>query len=422
MSLLPPREQLLHMINDVFSRHRLDLNLKDRWTRDTLDIIEASTKKSEESLEPRKKFIANRDNGIGPVDKQTWNIHQTKERPTVLNTPDDQMNHTNSSSLIELKTEPSLDIRIGSMEEIVEKTENVHSMEATTYPNDPKTTREDSISSTGPEPTKFSLKTMSDRSDISGRQITTLSGRSSNFYVGFASFCSTDERDVLVKIWPSFTYEKKFFFDIRVRPGITVEQLIGSALFRYIELGKDPPPIHNIEMYSLRMVDEDLDGNVAIDEDFPTIERSILVQRLGLKQYALCEEFGARERDRSMFTQTVLLKVHVGASADVRQTSTIEVPLDWTFGETVKYFCEKKRLPHESYAVFLMDNMKTEIPLQKTLRQWTVQEIVIRSKREHSGGDVFYRGHSRQSNIDQNPPEDPSSTKVHLFSNRSKFC
>jgi hypothetical protein len=237
-----------------------------------------------------------------------------------------------------------------------------------------------------------------------------------HMYRKYILFCSNDKNAIVVKLWPSFSCIKKISFTVSVQPTILIEQLIGYGLYRYIELGFQPPPVWNIAMYSLKMVDEDPYGQVFIDDEVPAMERVRSLSQIALKQFALCEESGARERSLDAFEQKALLKIHLGASTDVCQIVTIDVPLDWTFGEILIYFCEKKRLPCEPYGLFLMDTVRTEIPLEKTLRQWTVQEIILTRKREYSGGDIFYRkqrphdlsdifGSSSSRSIESSPSE-----------------
>ena len=88
-----------------------------------------------------------------------------------------------------------------------------------------------------------------------------------NPFSSFSSFCGKGEnKPIMLKIWLPFSDSHRGTpMTMVVKSDASVEDVIGYALYEYIDQGCAPRPLDNIAAYSLRIVEDD--GN--IDGDFP---------------------------------------------------------------------------------------------------------------------------------------------------------
>lgn len=111
---------------------------------------------------------------------------------------------------------------------------------------------------------------------------------------------------------------------VRIRKDVTMEELIGYGLFCYVEKHGEPPQHpdadeEELDIYlettawSLHMVE---DGEV--DEDYPAIDRSLVVGRFGETEFAICPTSQPR-RTYSMLTTDAWRRPE-------EPTSTVDVP------------------------------------------------------------------------------------------------
>jgi len=85
--------------------------------------------------------------------------------------------------------------------------------------------------------------------------------------------------------------------EVIVKRDASVEDVIGYALYQYIDDGRAPVPLPSLEAYSLRIVEDD----GVIDNDFPALERSRKIEKFSFDQFALVEQDREKCKFRAMF-------------------------------------------------------------------------------------------------------------------------
>ena len=85
---------------------------------------------------------------------------------------------------------------------------------------------------------------------------------------------------------------------------------------------------------------------------------------------------------------TVFLKVHLYSTLEVRQTTTIHVPLALTCRELFLQICQKRKYDPKDYVLRMADT-KTDVPLDKTLERLRLTEFCV-VKKGRGGGMYLY--------------------------------
>jgi hypothetical protein len=86
---------------------------------------------------------------------------------------------------------------------------------------------------------------------------------------------------------------------------------------------------------------------------------------------------------------TVFLKVHLYSTLEVRQTSTLHVPLHIACRDIFHHVCNKKRFDPKDYLLKMAD-AKTDVPLDKTLEMLKLTEFcIVKRPRRGSGGNFL---------------------------------
>ena len=101
----------------------------------------------------------------------------------------------------------------------------------------------------------------------------------------------------MLKIWLPFSENKKKPMEVVVKRDASVEDVIGYALYQYIDDGRAPEPLPSLEAYSLRIVEDD----GIIDNDFPALERSRKIEKFSFDQFALVEQ----DREKCMWPSSL---------------------------------------------------------------------------------------------------------------------
>lgn len=195
---------------------------------------------------------------------------------------------------------------------------------------------------------------------------------------------------------------------ICVRSDASVEEVIGYALYEYVNENRKPPlpeKLKSVSLWNLRIVEDDGD----IDDDFPALDRLRRIKKFAFDQYALVstepedEEPVQLMENRQAFetsatqiintsvaispsapTTSVFLKVHLYSTLEIKQTTTMQMPLNISMQEVFVRICQKRKYDTKDY-ILKMPDTKTDVPLDKTLEELKVTEFCV-LKRSSGGG------------------------------------
>nr|KAJ3420952.1 hypothetical protein HK105_004852 [Polyrhizophydium stewartii] len=246
------------------------------------------------------------------------------------------------------------------------------------------------------------------------------SSKTNPFALAYAAFSGkADPKPMRLQIFLPFSHEPSNPLPIAVKPEACVEEVIGYTLFEYVEQGRTPAipesawPVTN---WNLRMVEDD--GTV--EEDFPALDRARKIAKFAFDKFALCETVPleghaaaiAQHRDASSsqheMTATtsvtgepagspsgapaasVFLKVHLYSTLEVKQTTTMQMPLNIPMSEVFDRICRKRKYDPKDYVLKMADT-KTDVPLDKTLEQLQATEFCVLKRSSGGAGDIFLR-------------------------------
>jgi len=220
-----------------------------------------------------------------------------------------------------------------------------------------------------------------------------------NPFLSYSSYCGKGEaKPITLKIWLPFSENKKKPMEVIVKRDATVGDVIGYALYQYIDDGRTPAPLSSLEAYSLRIVEDD----GVIDDDFPALERSRKIEKFSFDQFALVEQnrekFLAAENAKKQAAEKasqkksghIFLKIHLYSTLEIKHTTSISAPLDEKLEDLLKRLCKKNSLPLEHYTLRLADT-KTDISLDKTVGEANVSALCLLKKNQNSAGDIYVR-------------------------------
>ncbi|KAH6594252.1 hypothetical protein BASA50_006724 [Batrachochytrium salamandrivorans] len=212
---------------------------------------------------------------------------------------------------------------------------------------------------------------------------------------------------------------------ISVKPDASVEEVIGFTLFEYFDVARLPQLPESawfITNWSLRIVEDD----GTIDDDFPALDRSRKIQKFAFDRFALYEitpieappartlprgtpqpsSPKIEESGHSLGTDvptgttgassaSVFLKVHLYSTLEIKQTTTMQMPLNIPMSEVFNRICLKRKYDPKDYVLKMADT-KTDVPLEKTLAQLDAIEFCVLKRSSGGAGDIFLR-----------PPDEP---------------
>lgn len=84
---------------------------------------------------------------------------------------------------------------------------------------------------------------------------------------------------------------------------------------------------------------------------------------------------------------SVFLKVHLYSTLEVKQTTTMQMPLNIPMHEVFVRICQKRKYDPKDYILKMADT-KTDVPLDQTLEQLKATEFCV-LKRASGGGFLF---------------------------------
>jgi hypothetical protein len=109
-----------------------------------------------------------------------------------------------------------------------------------------------------------------------------------------------------------------------------------------------------------------------------------------VKQVAAEDTSGQAEETNSpssAATQTVLLRVHLYSTLEIKQTTIMQMPTNLTMQEVFNRICSKRNYDQKLYILKMADT-KTDVPLDKTLLQLDTIEFCV-LKRASGGGNII---------------------------------
>ncbi|KAJ3404199.1 hypothetical protein HDV05_007286 [Chytridiales sp. JEL 0842] len=238
----------------------------------------------------------------------------------------------------------------------------------------------------------------------------------------FSYFSGKGDPDPLrLKIYIPFSDEPLRPLEIAVKNESNVEDVIGYALFEYLNEDRQPPIPEskcNVIFWNMRIVEDD----GTIDDDFPALERSRRMQKFSFDQFALCEaspeQVIANEATRKpnpklavpkpavqaqgVMTQNpssiptapstapILLKIHLYSTLEVRQTTTIMMQGHMLMSEVFDHICRKRKYDPKNYVLKMADT-KTDAPMDQTLESLRAVEFCVLKRDRGGAGDIFLR-------------------------------
>ncbi|KAJ3209345.1 hypothetical protein HDU67_006261 [Dinochytrium kinnereticum] len=202
------------------------------------------------------------------------------------------------------------------------------------------------------------------------------------FAADFSFFSGKGDPDpVKLKIYIPFSNDSEKPLLITTKKEATVEEVIGYSLYEYTNESREPPiPEHlwDVANWNMRIVEDD----GSIDEDFPVrfneanrqaTSRPVITQK---QTTAIIANLPASP------PRTILLKVHLYSTLEVKQTTTIP--------NNLQYAHEKRKYDPKNYVLKMADT-RTDVPLDKTLESLKVQEFCVLKRDRGGAGDIFLR-------------------------------
>lgn len=202
--------------------------------------------------------------------------------------------------------------------------------------------------------------------------------------------------------------------EITVKKDANVQEVIGYTLYEYVNKeGRPqiPQSLYDTSLWSIRIAEED----GTIDDDFPALDRSRQIHKFGYDSFALCNSIpfdeentknesivptetalenksthsATRESNLLDASQATFLKVHLYSTTEMRQTTTIHVPVHLKFKEIFDQLCLKYKYDPKDYVLKLIDGM-VDVPLEKSLKEVDASECCIVKRGKSLGGNYSF--------------------------------
>jgi hypothetical protein len=191
---------------------------------------------------------------------------------------------------------------------------------------------------------------------------------------------------------------------IMVRPEATVEQVIGYALFEYIDQGIEPAlgeNAYDVKDWHVRIAEDD----GMIDDDFPPLERNRRIESYSCGYFALIfvpppentlGNVSAKSSNSLMAVPNpnvpapnappvqCFLKIHLYSTLEVQQSTTMPAMSNALMSDIFESICKKRNYDPKQYIMKLGDT-KTDVAMDKTLEQIGAIEFCI-LKKDRGGG------------------------------------
>jgi hypothetical protein len=124
------------------------------------------------------------------------------------------------------------------------------------------------------------------------------------------------------------------------------------------------------------------------------LERGRKIQKYAFEQFALVptqsleevQEQETKKEAKGGASASVFLKIHLYSTLEVKQTTTMQMPLHLTMQEVFDRICVKRKYDSKDY-ILKMPDTKTDVPMDKTLEQMECIEFCV-LKRSSGGGNV----------------------------------
>lgn len=219
-------------------------------------------------------------------------------------------------------------------------------------------------------------------------------------YAGYGTKMESDGMKIKIYLPFSDNPEKPLY--ISVKADASVDNVIGYCLFEYINEKFTPilnSKILNVSFWSIRIVEDD--GEV--DEDFPALERSRRIGKYAFDQFALINLKPLQDNpiyqskpnlaempDVSSATPSVFLKIHLYSTLEIKQTTIMQMPLNISMQEVFNRICAKRGYDQKDF-ILKMADVKTDVPLDKTLQQVDCIEFCVLKRSSGGAGDIFLR-------------------------------
>jgi hypothetical protein len=131
-----------------------------------------------------------------------------------------------------------------------------------------------------------------------------------------------------------------------------------------------------------------------VRDTYTALERTRKIQKYAFDQFALLptqdlEEAQEEESKKEALggsNASVFLKIHLYSTLEVKQTTTMQMPLHLTMQEVFDRICVKRKYDSKDY-ILKMSDTKTDVPMDKTLEQMDCIEFCV-LKRSSGGGKV----------------------------------
>jgi hypothetical protein len=196
--------------------------------------------------------------------------------------------------------------------------------------------------------------------------------------------------------------------EITVKKDANVQEVIGYTLYEYVNREGNPPiplSLYDTSLWSIRIAEED----GTIDDDFPALDRSRQIHKFGYDNFALCNSISFEEanskadsvapdsvqRDTSSLkaanlsvdsSQAIFLKIHLYSTTEMRQTTTIHVPVHLKYKDIFSQICLKYKYDPKEYVLKFLEGM-TDVPMEKTLEEVEAAECcIVKKPRSNVGG------------------------------------
>jgi hypothetical protein len=123
------------------------------------------------------------------------------------------------------------------------------------------------------------------------------------------------------------------------------------------------------------------------------LDRSRKIQKYAFDQFALVptqsleevQEQDIKQEAKGGTSASVFLKIHLYSTLEVKQTTTMQMPLNLTMQEVFDRICVKRKYDSKDY-ILKMPDTKTDVPMDKTLEQMECIEFCV-LKRSSGGGN-----------------------------------
>jgi hypothetical protein len=214
-------------------------------------------------------------------------------------------------------------------------------------------------------------------------------------------------RPLKLKVYVPSCADPETPISIMVRPEATVEQVIGYALFEYIDQSIEPELEENaydVKDWHIRIAEDD----GMVDDDFPPLDRNRRIESYSCRYVALIfvpppenplGAAGSAKSSNSLMANPTpnnpasnvpaapvlcFLKIHLYSTLEVQQSTTMPAMSNLLMSEIFESICKKRNYDPKQYIMKLGDT-KTDVAMDKTLEQIGAIEFCI-LKKDRGGG------------------------------------